>query len=487
MLRFAILVGACLLIPCMSAEGKAPSVAKAEESMKRAGSYFANRVATQGGYVYFYSLDLQRRWGEGVASPDQIWVQPPGTPTVGIAFLHAFDATGDEEYLNAGVAAARALIYGQLRSGGWTNSVDFNPKGERVADYRNGKGRGKNNSSLDDGQTQSAICLLVRADKATEFKDRQIHDASLLAIKSLLAAQFPNGGFPQVWTGPVKSQPKRTANYPTYDWRTEGRLKNYWDMYTLNDNVCGYVADALIEAHQTYRSPVLMQSIQRLGEFLLSAQMPDPQPGWAQQYNYEMQPIWARKFEPPGVSGDETQEVIETLMKIALATENAKYLGPIPKALAYLRRSELPDGQLARFYELETNRPLYMRRNGKQYSLTYSDAKLPGHYGWKTRNRVKELDARYQMLLRSFEAGKLQSTKESLGSSFAVGPLNRGFRPDEIANVIETLDAEGRWISTYDGGRLVGQPKMAVGSKYLSSEVFSRNLMALADYLRASR
>ena len=100
-------------------------------------------------------------------------------------------------------------------------------------------------------------------------------------------------------------------------------------MYTLNDNVCGYVTDTLIEAHRVYREDKYKAAIQRLDNFLLRAQIPDPQSGWARQYNYNMQPIWARKFEPPGISDDETQEVLETLLKIARFTNNRKYLKPM--------------------------------------------------------------------------------------------------------------------------------------------------------------
>ena len=77
-----------------------------------------------------------------------------------MAYFRAYEATGDRYYLNAAKEAAEALVYGQLKSGGWTNCVDFNRRG-RVAQYRNGKGGGKNNSSFDDGQSQSAIRLPV--------------------------------------------------------------------------------------------------------------------------------------------------------------------------------------------------------------------------------------------------------------------------------------------------------------------------------------
>ena len=221
---------------------------EAETAMHKAATYYREQVASHGGYVYHYSLDLKNRWGEGTATTDQIWVQPPGTPTVGLAFLRAYRATGDKFYLDATTDAAIALVYGQLKSGGWTSSVDFDPRGKLVAEYRNGKGRGKNNSSLDDGQTQSAMQLIMHVDQALDFKHDMIHASAQVALDALLQAQFPNGGFPQVWTGPVEQQPVLRASFPEYDWRTEGRIKNYWDMYTLNDNVTGYVADTLLDA-----------------------------------------------------------------------------------------------------------------------------------------------------------------------------------------------------------------------------------------------
>jgi hypothetical protein len=59
-------------------------------------------------------------------------------------------------------------------------------------------------------------------------------------------------------------------------------------------------------------------------------------------------------------------------------------LEPVPRAIAYLKRSRLPDGRLARFYELRTNRPLYFT---KDYKLTFSDADVPTHYAFKSTTR----------------------------------------------------------------------------------------------------
>jgi PelA/Pel-15E family pectate lyase len=446
---------------------------QAMAAMRKAATYYHDEVATHGGYVYHYSLDLQQRWGEGPANSDQIWVQPPGTPTVGLAYLKAYAATGDAFYLNAATEAALALVHGQLQSGGWTNSVDFNPRGNLVAQYRNGKGRGKNNSTLDDGISQGALRLLMHADQAHQFQHPEIHQAAQIALDALLAAQYPNGGFPQVWTGPVPQQPVVKANFPDYDWRTEGRIKNYWDMYTLNDGLAGTVSETLLQAQEIYQDSRYQQALVRLGDFLLLAQLPEPQPAWAQQYNYAMQPIWARRFEPAAVTGGESQDALETLLKIYRHTGDKKYLEPFPRALAYLNRLRLPDGQLARYYELKSNKPLYMTRRGDEYSLTYDDTNLPNHYGWKVASRLDSIEHEYRRLTAKPQPATSPPSHEALRS--------------QVQKVLAELDEQGRWVSRYQGERLVGQPKFARNSQYLSSEVFSRNLELLSQYVAATK
>ncbi|MEZ6136287.1 MAG: pectate lyase [Pirellulaceae bacterium] len=483
MFRLNVLATICLfcfanLATAQPASDIASLREQAVASMKRAATYFKTRVATHGGYVYHYDLALDRRWGEGEATRDQIWVQPPGTPAVGLAYLAAFDATGDAFYLSCVQEVGEALVYGQLKSGGWTNSIDFNPQSKAVADYRRGKGGGKNNSSLDDGQSQTAIQFLVRADAALNFKHAEIHDAAQTSLDALLAAQFPCGGFPQVWTGPVAPRPPKAANYPSYDWRTEGRIKEYWTLYTLNDNLAVYVTEALLAADNAYRGspyedPRYLEAVERLGDFLILSQMPQPQPAWAQQYNYDMQPVWARRFEPAAICGHESQAVVGLLMKIYSVTGEDKYLQPIPTALAYLKRSTLADGSLARYYELKSNRPLYMQRNGDQYSLTYDDTQLPDHYSWKTRSNVDALQKAFLSVKQRFGKPDPVPSPAQLTT--------------QVRSIIDSLDAEGRWISTADSTRLVGQAKFAPGEKYLASQVFNDNLETLARFIRVSQ
>ncbi len=441
--------------------------------MRKAALYFSTTVARHGGYVYFTSLDLKHRWGEGEATQDQIWVQPPGTPSVGLAYLAAWEATQDPFYLDVVAQVAQALVHGQLRSGGWTNCIDFAADGRLVNQYRGQPRRGKNNSSLDDGQTQTAISFLVQADRAFRFQNVEVHQAAQVALDSLLAAQFPNGGFPQVWTGPVEPHPPKPASFPDYDWRTAGRVKDYWNLPTLNDNVAVHVAQALTDAYAVYGDAKYRQALAELGDFLLLAQMPEPQPAWAQQYNHAMQPVWARKFEPPAIAGHESMATINLLMDIYETTADGKYLAPIPSALAYLRRSELPDGQIARYYELQTNRPLFMRRSGDSYILTYDDGELPAHYSWKTPSQVERLSQRFQLVRQG---------RSSADSEVAL-ELQHGI--SAVRQILRDLDSSGRWVFTATGERLVGQNRFPPGERLLSSELFSTNLITLARFVQA--
>lgn len=466
--------GIAVLLTCPGLIVAAPSPGDVSAALRKASEYYANEVAFQGGYVYFYSPDLSRRLGEGPAETTEIWVQPPGTPTVGEAFLNAYEATGEDFYLDCARRAGKALRYGQLKSGGWRNSIDFNSSGPRIDEYRNGKGRGKDFSTLDDDITQSALRFLMRLDAASEFNDSEVHESVEYALTNLLKAQFSNGAFPQGWTGPSRNvSPPSAATYPEYDWRTEGRIKNYWDQFTLNDGLGGSVTETLIFAHRIYQKPEYLEALEKLGQFFIQSQMPEPQRGWAQQYNEDLNPIWARAFEPPAIAGRESENVMIALLKIAEHTNDDRYMEPVVPGVKYLEKSLLRDGKLARYYELETNKPLYMQRNGKAYELTHDDSRLPSHYGWQNPSRLETIKLAYRARL----AGD------------SVYPVLEPETVDsrEVEAILKNQDEKGRWISRYEGELLVGQPKFKDGEEYLNSEVFHDNVTTLSRFLKQQR
>lgn len=474
----AIVVGIGLLGWLQAARGQDnPSdeaVARnATEAMKKATAFMTSQVAVHGGYVYDVTLDLKQRRGEGVATATEVWVQPPGTPTVGLAFVRAFDATGENVFLDAATDSARALLHGQLESGCWTDRVDFDPKGKNAGLYRHGKGnpKGRNYSTLDDDKSQSALRLLIEVDRANGFQEKSIHEAVQYGLEALLKAQFANGGFPQGWDKPVEKAPIIKASFPKYDWRTEGRFKNYWDFETLNDGLAGTVTKTLQLAYETYRDDRYRTAMLQFGDFLILAQLPEPQPAWAQQYNHQLQPIWARKFEPPAVAGRESEDVMETLLYLTEVTGDRRFLKPLPAAIAWLKRSSLPDGKIARFYELETNRPLYFTKD--EYALTYEDNNLPTHYSFKSKSNVMQLEARYQVLIR--------------GETPKVSKNNLKTLRQETDRILRQLDSGSRWITDKNGAPVPTLDSRDFGELFLESSVFSRNLIRLAEFVTATK
>lgn len=469
-----------ILLPFLDTRlvGDEPSRLKelAEQStaaMHKATDYMKTHVAVQGGYVYDVTIDLKHRRGEGVATPTEVWVQPPGTPAVGIAFIRAYEATGGTIHLEAAVDCAKALLYGQLESGGWSDRVDFDPAGKNAGRYRHGKGKknGRNYSTLDDDKSQAALRFLIEVDRTLKFEDKTIHEAVSYGLDALLKAQFANGGFPQGWEKPVEQLPVVKASIPTYDWRTDGRFKNYWDFETLNDGLAGTVTETLQLAYEVYADERYRQAMLKFGDFLILAQLPEPQPAWAQQYNHQLQPIWARRFEPPAIAGRESEDAIETLLFLTEVTGEKRFLEPVPRAIAWLKRSQLPDGQIARFYELNTNTPLYFVKN--TYELTYNDSNLPTHYSFKSRSNVEKLEAWLKVLQ---EGGQPKSGERSLKS------LKK-----DAEEILVQQDSVGRWITDKNGKAVPNADGKDPAGLFLQSEVFSRHLTSLAEFVAAVR
>lgn len=175
-----------VLVTAAAAEG--PTCEEAEVALRKAVEFFHGRVAVGGGYVWRVSSDLALREGEGDAGPTRVWVQPPGTPTVGEAFLDAYDATHDDRYLASARDAAGALLAGQMRSGGWHYAVEFDPEKRKAWAYRavpEGP-RQRERSTLDDDTTQSAIRFLVRLDGVLGGQNKTVREAARYAVDALV-------------------------------------------------------------------------------------------------------------------------------------------------------------------------------------------------------------------------------------------------------------------------------------------------------------
>jgi PelA/Pel-15E family pectate lyase len=475
--RFLFL-GLCLLVPTAPElrAGENELRDAAAKGMRQATAYFRANVATHGGYLWRYSDDLARREGEGKATASQIWIQPPGTPSVGLAYLTAYQATANRYYLEAARETAMALVNGQLRSGGWHYMVDFNPKERAKWAYRvdPGSEKGRGMTTLDDNTTQEVMRFLMRVDKALAFKDAAVHDVVLYGLDCLIKAQYPNGAWPQRYErfpDPAKF-PVKKASYPESWPRTFPKL-DYRGFYTFNDNAINDAVEVMLEAWRTYGEDKYRAAADRAGDFIILAQMPEPQPAWAQQYDFDMHPAWARKFEPPAITGGESFGVMRCLLTLYRGTGDKKYLEPIPRALAYFRRSQLAAGQLARFYELKTNRPLYFT---KEYQLTYRDDDLPTHYRFIMSNRMGLIAREYEALKANAPGAreKLDKTKPALTAKLTAN----------TRRVLEALDSQGRWVGA---GRLRYHGPDDPTTRVIDCATFVRNMGILSSYLDASR
>jgi hypothetical protein len=440
-------------------------------------SFYRQKIGYQGAYLWRYSADLSQREGEGTATRTSGWTQPPGSPAVGEAYLEAWRLCDDDTCLQASVEVARALVRSQLISGGWSSHFDLGEPGRQRYAYRIDRLRSgrRNFTTFDDNKSQSALVLLMHIDEALEFKDRQIHEAVEYALANILSVQYPNGAWPQQYTEPADpaDYPVVRASYPD-SWSRTYPKNDYRGYYTLNDNNMTYIIDMLFEAARIYQREDCVIAAKKTGDFFLLAQMPNPQPGWAQQYDRNMHPAWARKFEPASITGGESQSVMRALLTVYRFTGEKRYVDTLPQALAYYRRSLLSDGRLARFYELRTNRPLYFT---KDYQLTYSDADMPTHYGFQVGSKLDSIQRQLRQLLSS-PAGQLK-------------PVHQLTRPAVMSNqlaeqallAIEGIDDRGAWVE--DGKMRYQDADAASVSRVIEMKTLVRNLKILAKYVGA--
>jgi len=400
-----------------------PLAENTRAALKKATAYFRS-ISTNGGYCGIYSLDLKKRYGESLyekAKSTEIWIQPPGTPSVGQAFLRAYHATGDSYFLDAARAAGRALAWGQSTCGGWdhrANVSHLKPESERPQ-------RKKKYGAFDDNITQGALTFLIHLDEVLD--EPWLDDAVALALQFMLDSQFENGAWPQ-WF-PLRG--------------------GYHNHYTYNDSAINDCIRVMFFAHQIYHRDKYLRSARRGGDFILASQQPAPQAGWAQQYAHDLKPAWARTFEPPGVCSAVTAHNIHTLVDLYLYTKDEKYLKAIPSAVAWLEKSRLQPGKnlWARLYEVGTNKPIYGdRKDGNKIHYDYDKISEfeKTHYGWRG-NYGSAAIAYYQRLKN------LGLEKFLAGRDVTLTPEQKKARARQLApriqSLIDRLDNRGRWIA----------------------------------------
>jgi PelA/Pel-15E family pectate lyase len=452
-----ILLAALLASPAAAQ----PERGKILDTMKRATRFMVEKVAVNGGYVWAYTPDMTRRWGEMEAFPSMVWVQPPGTATMGHLFLDAYHATGDAYYYDAAEQAAAALIAGQQDNGGWHYFIDFGGEASirqwyatigknawRLEEFQHYWG----NATFDDAGTSEAMQFLLRL--YVEKHDPKYLPPVKKALSFVLDSQYPIGGWPQRF--PLKT-----------DFAHHGK-PDYTSLITFNDDVAGENIKFLIYCYQVLGGDArVYDAIIRAMNVYLVTQQAAPQAGWGLQYTLDLKPTGARTYEPDALTTHTTAGNIRSLMDFYRLTGDAKFLSRIPEALDWLESVKLADDQVKggraypTFIEIGTNKPLYVHRRGSnvvngEYYADYDSRNTIIHYSaWRAID-VPALRRQYEKLkatqgdviakdspLRPGPARPL--ARFFLVESFESSDLNTAEGERTPAALIATLNKAGWW------------------------------------------
>ncbi|WP_437802911.1 pectate lyase [Sorangium sp. So ce693] len=378
-----------------------PEMVPYVDAMKRAATFMSEEVAYNGGYVWSYLPDLSRSWGEMEAKRTMLWVQPPGTPSMGHLYLDAYHATGDELYYKAAEQVALALIEAQHEAGGWNYIYDFageeslkdwydtiGKNGWRLEEFQHYYG----NATFDDAGTAVASQLLLRM--YLEKKDERFRGPLYKAIGFVTESQYEGGGWPQ--------------RFPLMG---KGGEPDYTSHITFNDDVAGENIKFLIMCHLALGESQLLGNIERAMDNFVALQQPAPQPAWGLQFTQDGKPAGARTYEPEALTTHTTANNIQQLLNFYNMTGDEKYIARVPEALDWLDKVKLPSELLEIFpdrthptyIEIGTDIPLYVHRRGSnvvngEYYFDKDPAKPIGHYGQARKLDVDAMRARYEEL-----------------------------------------------------------------------------------------
>ena len=160
--------------------------------------------------------------------------------------------------------------------------------------------------------------------------------------------------------------------------------------------------------------------------------------------------------------------------RTAAVTENAdQFLEPLPRAIAYFRRSLLKDGRLARFYEMGTNRPLFFTQD---YQLTYSSDDMPTHYAFIVRSKLEKIEAELERVRRT-PINELWHRPQR-------EPVEPTRSLAQRAQKADSLDDRGAWV---ESGRLRYHGADDPTRSVIRSKTFIKNLTTLANWIAANQ
>lgn len=293
--------------------------------------------------------------------------------------------------------AERMLRYQRL-DGGWPKAigdvkVDYHHPLSTVQKATLRDDAGRNDATIDNDATTREISHLLRAFTLTS--NPAYREAAARGVRYLLKMQYTNGGFPQF--------------YPD--------LSSYRHEITYNDDAMVRALTVLrgvaerrgdYASVQELRAPAQAAVARGIACILKTQYVRNGQlTAWCAQYDEKtLQPAKARAFELPSLSGSETVGIVRFLMSIDQPSVEVKTA--IESAVAWLEKVKIPGYAIkdvaapqepngrdrvivpapgavlwARFYELATDRPIYVGRDSRvHYQLSEIEHERRTGYGY---------------------------------------------------------------------------------------------------------
>ena len=281
--------------------------------------------------------------------------------------------------------ADNLLLY-QRDSGGWPKNLDMAKPLDEKDRAELQRARKRNDSTIDNSATFTQLSFLARVYTA-QPQDRH-RESFFKGLDYLLKAQYPNGGWPQF--------------YPNLD--------GYYKHITFNDNAMLGVMKLLRDVAAKKPAYAFVDEARRASaakavekgiECILKTQIVvnGRRTVWCAQHDeVTLAPVGARTFEVASLSGGESVEIVRFLMSIK--DPSPAVVEAIEAAVAWFERSQLKDAEgkpvWARFYEIGTNRPIFVGRDGVvKYDVKQIDKERQTGYAWYVDDAAKLLSKDY--------------------------------------------------------------------------------------------
>ncbi len=318
--------------------------------------------------------------------------------------------------------ADNVLLY-QRSNGGWPKNYDMQAILSTEQRQAVERSRGERNTTFDNGATHWHVQFLAQAYGMA--RDDRYREGCLRGIEFILAAQYPNGGWPQFF--PDTSGYRR---YITFNDGAMAGILRVLQRITEGDTVYSFVdaglRDRVRQAFAAGLECVLRCQILQDGR----------KTAWCQQHDHrDLRPREARSFEPAAICSMESAELVLLLM--SLKTPSAGVVDAVQNAVSWFDRTQLrgirletvkaPEAEYQyhkadfdrivvkdpeapplwpRFTELGTGRPLFCNRDGNPvYSLAEVDRERRTGYAWYTEEPARVLK-KYSRWQKKWAPGK---------------------------------------------------------------------------------